>query len=93
MAQKRKDQIRVLQTKTCGISKYLDSDARFIKLAPDDTERKDQIRVLQTKTCKNSKHLDSDARFIKLAPDDTEREDQICVLQSCVQRPSQLEKF
>jgi len=38
MAQKRKDQIRVLQTKTCEIPKYLDSDARFIKLAPDGTE-------------------------------------------------------
>jgi len=28
----RKDQIRVLQTKTYEISKYLDSDARFIKI-------------------------------------------------------------
>jgi len=47
----RKDQIRVLQTKTCEISKCLDSDARFIKSAPDGTkrgtERMDQIRVLQ----------------------------------------------
>jgi len=80
----RKDQIRVLQTKTHeNFSKCLDSGARFIKSASDGTERKDQIRIPQTKTYeKFSKCLDSGARFIKSASDGAECKDQIRVLQT-----------